>query len=407
MASWGFNVVRLPIAWNFIEPEPGKYDETYFLRYVDRDVAWAKSLGMYIILDMHQYEWSPYFTYHDSWHTAGLPSWMVSAYPNTNTGQAQAKADFWNNLGPNGSVPSGTNPSMQDRFIQAWKYVAARYGQEDAVAAYDLFNEPSADSSDGRVCLYPSATVCSRRRLLDTLPNFLTRVVDAIRSVDSRHMIVWEPAWDIYWAQATSYVRRPNVVYSPHYPGYTWASTSTTRYDRNATQLEALFKTMVVDYAVAWNQPAFVGEWGILVEAANSAQYVHDFADLLDKYLISSTWWTYGRMSYGTALFDKTGNERTVLTAELIRPYLRVSSKPSSSSSFSPDMKEFRIDVEGPATVVVSLPSRYRPLSAKSDKGSTFNLVYPQRAGEMTAGTLVLSVPSEASSVVLAYSSGA
>jgi hypothetical protein len=44
MASWGFNVVRLPIAWHYIEPEPGFYNESYFTNYVDRDIAWLKNM---------------------------------------------------------------------------------------------------------------------------------------------------------------------------------------------------------------------------------------------------------------------------------------------------------------------------------------------------------------------------
>jgi len=47
MASWGFNVVRLQFAWAFVEPQPGKYDDSYLSQYVDRDVAWAAKYGLY------------------------------------------------------------------------------------------------------------------------------------------------------------------------------------------------------------------------------------------------------------------------------------------------------------------------------------------------------------------------
>ncbi len=42
MASWGFNVVRLPIGWAYIEPEESKINEDY-LRRVDEIIGFAKN----------------------------------------------------------------------------------------------------------------------------------------------------------------------------------------------------------------------------------------------------------------------------------------------------------------------------------------------------------------------------
>ena len=38
MKDWGFNVVRLPISWNYIEPEPEVYDENYLTEMEKDDV---------------------------------------------------------------------------------------------------------------------------------------------------------------------------------------------------------------------------------------------------------------------------------------------------------------------------------------------------------------------------------
>src|SRR5262249_62084676 len=35
MASWGFNVIRLPIAWSYLEPQPNQLDDTYLRQQVD------------------------------------------------------------------------------------------------------------------------------------------------------------------------------------------------------------------------------------------------------------------------------------------------------------------------------------------------------------------------------------
>jgi endoglycosylceramidase len=319
MASWGFNVVRLPVAWNFIEPQQGVYDERY-LSYVDRDIKWAKKYGLYIILDMHQFGWSPYFTYFDPLgRTAGVPSWAVSTYADTAEGNARARADFWESLGPNGTPTSDMNPSMQDRFVQMWKYVASRYAQQETVAAYDLFNEPTVYSSGGgNVKYYDVSKLCS-----ETLPAFYEKVVDGIRTVDGNHMILWEPA--NIWNRITSRVNRPNMAFSPHYPGYspfyktTGIGMSESGYDGNKTRLEASLLNTVIRLSEEWDIPVFVGEWGICVEALNAIQYIYDFAELMGRYALSGAWWTYGKSTFGMNLLDKDGNERAALVQNLLQ----------------------------------------------------------------------------------------
>jgi hypothetical protein len=268
---------------------------------------------------MHQYGWSPRFKYFDSWATAGLPSWAVSEYPDTAEGQARAKADFWENLGPNGTPVSDANPSMQDRFVQMWKYVASRYSKEEIIAGYDLFNEPTVFSSGGgKARYYDSVKLC-----IETLPAFYAKVVDGIRTVDINHMILWEPA--AIWSMTTSRVERPNLVYSPHYPGYspfyqtTGIGLSEYGYDGNKTRLAAALTSTAIQLSEQWEIPVFVGEWGILAEAPNAVQYIHDFADLMNTHLLGGAWWTYGKSSWGMALLDTEGSERTVLVQNLLQ----------------------------------------------------------------------------------------
>ena len=306
MASWGFNVVRLPIAWNFIEPQPGSYDDNFFAQFVDRDISWAAKYGIYVILDMHQYCWSPYFTFCDSWHTAGVPSWAVSGYANTAEGQAHARADFWNNLGANGMLPSPTSPSMQDRFATMWTYVASRYAGQNIIAAYDLLNEPTAYSSNGKFCFYDVDKFSS-----ETLPAFYAKVADAIRTVDTNHMLLWEPDWGGHTSSTTA-VSRPNMVYAPHYPG----TTSVDSYDGNKSTLSNAVQS-IVQFATESDQPVMIGEWGICAEGTNSAQYIRDLGDVMYTYGIGWAWWTYGKGAFGMNLQDENGRERTILVSNL------------------------------------------------------------------------------------------
>ncbi|MGC8670609.1 MAG: cellulase family glycosylhydrolase, partial [Thermoprotei archaeon] len=73
MTSWGFNVIRMPIAWSYVEPSPGAYSRPY-LEKVREAVYLANHYGIYVIIDMHQWWWSPVF---ENGEGNGLPPWAV------------------------------------------------------------------------------------------------------------------------------------------------------------------------------------------------------------------------------------------------------------------------------------------------------------------------------------------
>ena len=354
MASWGFNLVRLPIAWNFIEPEPNQYDDTYLQRTVDRDLAWAEKYGIHIIISMHQYGWSPHFTWFDSWATAGLPLWAASTYENTLAGEGQSRADFWNGLGPNGSPVSESNPSMQDRFFAMWQHVARRYSSSTVVAGYDIFNEPYSYSIDYKLRPDDLWTLVPK-----VLATFHAKLVDSIRIVDPIHICFWEAP--------SGFPNRPNTAHSTHYPGQDDFSLYDAVKVRSAVE-------RVIAVSQAWNVPVFVGEWGMLASAGDVATYIRDFYDLTDKYLMSSAWWSYGKGGFQMYLLDQSGNERVVLTQNLIRPYLGMSSTTPSYSSYSPDTKEFRVGLQGPCEmrVYVSPFRDVAQVNVDSGSASTF-----------------------------------
>ena len=59
MASLGFNSLRLPLSWSLLEPERGRFSQAYIDRAA-QVVDWARALGMYVIIDMHQNAYSRY-----------------------------------------------------------------------------------------------------------------------------------------------------------------------------------------------------------------------------------------------------------------------------------------------------------------------------------------------------------
>ena len=89
---------------------------------------------------------------------------------------------FWaNDPGPGGV-------GLQDRYAAAWRHVAARFRDAPGVQGFDLFNEPFP-GSQWETCLNPVGCPAWD----ETLTAFSQRVIDAIRTVDRRTTIYYEP----------------------------------------------------------------------------------------------------------------------------------------------------------------------------------------------------------------------
>jgi hypothetical protein len=114
-AKMGFNVVRLQISWASLERYKGQFDSSLLMWYVDRDVQLAKRYGLYVVLDMHQYQWASM--------SGGdrAPDWAVRQYLASRLGIRQAVSDF------------GADPSLQDHLIMVWKNIATHLGLRPAI----------------------------------------------------------------------------------------------------------------------------------------------------------------------------------------------------------------------------------------------------------------------------------
>ncbi len=145
MAAFGFNSVRLPLSWSLLEPERGQFSKTYLDR-IAQVVGWARAQGMYVILDMHQNAYSRYVgapaegTAHLRYYTGG-PAWATltdgfqsKGYLNqreVNPAVLEADSSFWFD-----------RDGIQDEYIAAIAFLAARFKDDSTVAGYSVFNEP-------------------------------------------------------------------------------------------------------------------------------------------------------------------------------------------------------------------------------------------------------------------------
>jgi hypothetical protein len=144
MAAVGFNSVRLPLVWGLLEPARGRFNQLYVDR-VAQIVDWARTLGMYVIIDMHQNAYSAFvgagpgvdLTYNSgapAWATItdGLPSRvLVNGKREANPAVVEAFNNFWYN-----------RDGIQAEYINAIAYLAKRFKTDSAVAGFSVFNEP-------------------------------------------------------------------------------------------------------------------------------------------------------------------------------------------------------------------------------------------------------------------------
>ena len=145
--------------------------------------------GIVSLLDFHQ------DLYNERFQGEGAPDWAVQddgyrrsrrpASPRNYFVMAamwRAYDHFWaNDPGPGGV-------GLQDRYAAAWRHVAKYFRARPGVQGFDLFNEPFP-GSQWPDCLNPLGCPVWDQ----TLTAFSQRVIDAIRTVDSRTTIYYEP----------------------------------------------------------------------------------------------------------------------------------------------------------------------------------------------------------------------
>lgn len=206
IAKLGYNSVRPALNSRLFLSETGEptgSEEGFLL--LDNLIAWAKTNGVYVVIDMH-----------------GAPG-----------GQTGQNIDDSANDQPELFM----NPKYQDQLVALWKAIAQRYKDEPAVAGYDLLNEP-----------LPERTGAAGKYKSDLEPLY-KRLTKAIREVDAKHMIIVE---GVDWANDWSVFTEPfdkNLVYQFHY--YCWD---------NPAVLKSIQRYL--NYRARFNAPVWVGETG-------------------------------------------------------------------------------------------------------------------------------------------------
>lgn len=163
MASWGYNMIRLPMHYKLftppIEEEPVAGQITWIdkgFEMVDDLLDWCEANNIYLILDLH-------------------------AAPG-GQGENADISDY------DSSKPSlWESEANKDKMVALWRKLAERYADEPMIAAYDIINEPNWGFQNHEGDL----NGCSESQNTP-LWDIQIRVTQAIREVDTNHIIVIE-----------------------------------------------------------------------------------------------------------------------------------------------------------------------------------------------------------------------
>jgi endoglycosylceramidase len=196
----GFTTIRLGVIWKRLEPTPGRFDDGY-LRSVADTVSTLADHGIYSLLDFHQDMWNEKFQGEGApdWAVVddGLPADPPAGFPGNYFAMPalwRAFDHFWNN----DATASGLR--LQDAYAAAWRHVATYFRDDNAVMGYDLLNEPFP-GSQWYSCLSPAGCPVFDKQYLAP---FVTKVLKAVRSADSRHLVFYEPQLSFDFSAGTS-----------------------------------------------------------------------------------------------------------------------------------------------------------------------------------------------------------
>src|ERR1035437_8767321 len=259
--SEGVNLVRMPIAWEMMQPTlNGPLNSTY-LAQLEGFLSNAASLGIQVIVDLHNSG-----TYNLNWAADAAKNYGIIAPDAANASVLGSAA-----------VPISA-------FANFWQQLATALNGTPAVAGYDIMNEPNNMPSPA------------------TWPAAAQAAVNTIRAVDMHTPIIvegdeWANAqyWQAY--NANLHITDPanNIIYEAH----SYFDNGSGQYTQTYAQQGATANTGVQDVTpfLQWlqqnNYKGYVGELGV---PSNDPQWIpllNNVLNTLQSDGVSATVWNY------------------------------------------------------------------------------------------------------------------
>jgi len=397
MAALGFNSLRLPLSWSLLEPKRGEFNQTYLDRAA-QVVDWAKTMGIYVIIDMHQNAYSHFVQAEpgsgvDLSSNSGAPAWatitdglpskeLLANQREANPAVVEAFSNLWYN-----------REGIQDEYIKAIGFLAKRFKDDSTVAGYSIFNEPQ-----------PGWNLPPGFEDLLLFP-FYRRVIDAVTGVrdglpcptgiympsfcgyadlgihDVRHLFFLEPGllrqiMDFPTHLGLPVSSYPNLVFDIH--AYTHGFTIEKLINPKSDPRTATYPWGGYDqtYSLAEREAKAIGAALFVSEFGNDPSYDSLLLtnELLEqeKHLVGFAFWTWkengGSNAWGVfspsngdlGVTGSSGCIRAARERQLARVYPRASADPKLTYRYDSETGAFTLQAQGragDALTVVSIPS--------------------------------------------------
>ena len=291
LRSWGYNVVRLPVQWNNLEPiaptwnaQAGRYVHSWNPNYLNdlrSMITKARAAGIMVILDMQQDFWSPALHNITNWDGSqgycegyGMPRWM---YPSIDAKPATTQStDFYNGMNwffrnIHDPMATVTRATPWELYGDVWRMLsyefssASGFPDYQAVVGADLFNEPWWSYVGGNPPAGQTVAQAAGSRLL----SFYTTLAPSITVNSPSWLLFFQDTGGGYYSANPSLRESPwltgkpaapgNWVYSVHEYNFTYATFSdgVQRHDDFGISL----MTAVLNNAKAWRVPLYIGEF--------------------------------------------------------------------------------------------------------------------------------------------------
>jgi PKD repeat protein/aryl-phospho-beta-D-glucosidase BglC (GH1 family) len=330
LRSWGYNVIRLPLQWNNLEPIPptwdaqaGRYVHSWnpnYLTDLRSMITKARAAGVMVILDMQQDFWSPALHNITNWDGSqgycegyGMPRWM---YPSIDAKPATTQnTDFYNGMNwffrnLHDPMATVTRATPWELYADVWRMLsfefsaASGFPDYQTVVGADLFNEPWWSYVGGNPG--PGQTVAQAAG--SRLHAFYTGLAPAVTVNSPSWLLFFQDTGGGYYNANPSLRESPwmtgkpsapgNWVYSVHDYNFTYATFSdgVPRHDDYGISL----MTAVLNNARAWGVPLYIGEFtnftlGVDARNLTDADMAQTrlFLDWAKQNRVSWTFWSY------------------------------------------------------------------------------------------------------------------
>ena len=307
-AELSANFVRITVPWSEIEPTKPTgptgnlthHWNTAELDSLDREVQDLGSQGVQVLIDFHQFHWSPYFAQAEckdgvsTCRATGVPSWFYEGrYPDSRQGESSAETDFWT-----------TDRKASLYYYSAYaEMMARRYSHDANVIGYEIFNEPHSGH-------LPDTTATTNTIL--SWENQIYKVMHAVDPARTMFVMCRGGGEGIGTANLAQFGSGAKIALDFHdyyngEPGTgmndqgddwvpSWAATHNQNLDSStgytgSQAAQAAVLQVPIDASTKAGIPMIVGEWGIHADATNADVYTNQMLSLFQSTGVSFSRW--------------------------------------------------------------------------------------------------------------------